>query len=219
MSETHRDRIAGVGEPLPAGERLLWQGAPHWRALAVEAFHVRKVAAYFALLFAWRIGSALADGASPPAALAAGGWVLLAAAAAVALLTLLAWAYACTSVYAITDKRVFLRIGVALPLYVNLPFSGIESASLRARGRSGDIVLRLRSDVRLAYLHLWPHVRRWRFRHPEPMLRALDDAATPAALLARTLAEQAGQPVQWTPLTAHRAAARETVTVTEAPAL
>ena len=38
----------GLPEPLPAGERILWQGAPDWRALAVHVFHVRKLAAYFA---------------------------------------------------------------------------------------------------------------------------------------------------------------------------
>ncbi|MCS7100871.1 MAG: photosynthetic complex putative assembly protein PuhB [Burkholderiaceae bacterium] len=195
-----RDYIAGIRDPLPAGERLLWQGAPQWRALAVHAFHVRKVALYFGLLLLWRIAAATADGLSAVAAVAAAVPLLGAATVALALLALLAWAYARTTIYAITDRRVFLRIGVALPLYVNLPFDGIDGATLRRRGpRGGDLLLQLRGGVRLAYLHLWPHVRPWHLRSPQPMLRGLADALTPAGVLARALAQAAGQPVQWQP--------------------
>ena len=42
----------GLPEPLPRGERLLWQGAPDWRVLAVAAFHIRKLAIYFAAMLA-----------------------------------------------------------------------------------------------------------------------------------------------------------------------
>ena len=31
----------GLPEPLPRGERLLWQGAPDWRVMAREAMHLR----------------------------------------------------------------------------------------------------------------------------------------------------------------------------------
>ena len=40
----------GLPEPLPRGERLLWQGRPDWRQLALHAFHVRKLAFYFAFM-------------------------------------------------------------------------------------------------------------------------------------------------------------------------
>jgi hypothetical protein len=42
--------IRGLPAMLPAGERLLWQGTPNWRGLAVRSYHVRKIAAYFAFL-------------------------------------------------------------------------------------------------------------------------------------------------------------------------
>ena len=42
--------VSGLPEPLPAGERMIWQGKPDWRALALRAFHVRKVAIYFGVL-------------------------------------------------------------------------------------------------------------------------------------------------------------------------
>jgi len=44
----------GLPEPLPVGERLLWQGAPEVGPIALRAFHLRKVAIYFGLLLAWR---------------------------------------------------------------------------------------------------------------------------------------------------------------------
>ena len=50
MTIDDRTWIRGVSQPLPAGERLLWSGAPASRLLARHAFHVRLVAGYFALL-------------------------------------------------------------------------------------------------------------------------------------------------------------------------
>jgi hypothetical protein len=34
---------------------------------------------------------------------------------------------------------------------------------------------------------LWPHARPFRLRHPEPLLRAIDDVAAVAAILERAL--------------------------------
>ena len=58
----------GLPEPLPAGERILWQGAPDWRTLAVQAMRVRTLAIYFALMLLWRVSSVLYDGGSLAAA-------------------------------------------------------------------------------------------------------------------------------------------------------
>ena len=55
MKATHEhewEAAPGLPSALPAGERVVWQGAPDWRSLAVHAFHVRKVAIYFALMLA-----------------------------------------------------------------------------------------------------------------------------------------------------------------------
>ena len=59
----------GLPDHLPEGEQLLWQmiGKPDWQRLAINAFHVRKVAAYFAGLIlaqgAWKLshGAAISD--------------------------------------------------------------------------------------------------------------------------------------------------------------
>jgi hypothetical protein len=125
---------------------------------------------------------------------------------------MLAWLSARTSIYAITNRRVFLRIGIALPIFVNLPFSGIEAAALReGAGGTGDIPLRLKPGVRLAYLHLWPHARAWRLKRPEPALRSIPDALRVAQILAQSLAQEAGVPPQWKPATADNRAPADTI--------
>ena len=35
--------------------------------------------------------------------------------------------------------------------------------------------MKIAGSDRIAYLHLWPHARRWRFSKPEPMLRCIPD--------------------------------------------
>jgi hypothetical protein len=188
--------IEGIREPLPEGERVLWQGAPSWRAVAVRAFHIRKVAVYFGLLLAWRLASSLADGQTIAAALSGSTALVIVAALGLGLLALLAWLSARTTIYAITSRRVMLRIGIALPIFVNLPFKGIEGAALRVfADGTGDLPLQLEGDVRLAYLHLWPHARPWQVKQPQPMLRGLRDPQRVAAVLKDAIAADA-QPVR-----------------------
>jgi hypothetical protein len=62
MNEFEHEPVRGLPEKLPAGERILWQGTPSWRALAIRAFHARKVALYFAALVVWRLALAWHDG-------------------------------------------------------------------------------------------------------------------------------------------------------------
>jgi hypothetical protein len=115
--------------------------------------------------------------------------------AAVGLLGLYAWLVGRTTVYTVTNRRVVLRIGVALPLTVNVPFRIVGAAGLKLDGKGmGDIPLALTGRDKLAYLALWPHARPWRVTKPEPMLRSVPDAARVAGLLADALAEAAGQP-------------------------
>jgi hypothetical protein len=185
----------GLPEPLPRGERVLWEGGPDWRGLALRVFHARKVAIYFAALFAWRIGVQLSDGASVGAALAGSIALALLGALAVGLLCAIAWFTARTARYAVTSERVIMRIGIVLTVTFNLPFRAIASADLRLRhDGSGDIPLTLAGSDRIAYLNLWPHARPWQVKRPQPMLRNLPDAGHVAAILARALAASAGVP-------------------------
>jgi len=183
----------GLPELLPAGERLLWQGAPQWRVRAREALHVRKLAAYFGVLLAWRAVVVLGDGGGLIAVALSWLWMLPLAALALGLLTTLAWLIGRTSVYSITDRRVVMRIGIVLTITFNLPYRTIEAAGLRTHpDGSGDITLTLAPAERIAYLHLWPHVRPWKVARTEPMLRALPDAQHVAQLLSNALAASAG---------------------------
>jgi hypothetical protein len=182
-------QIRGINESLPPGEHVLWQGTPDWRSLARTALHFRTFALYFALMLGWRLTSSLADGRTLGDALLSCAALALLALVALSLIAGFAWLAARTTIYAITTERVVMRVGVAMPIFVNIPFSGIEAVALKAyRDGSGDIPLALKDDVRLAYLHLWPHARPWQVAHPQPMLRALPAVSTVANLLAERLA-------------------------------
>jgi hypothetical protein len=182
----------GLPAPLPPGERLLWQGAPRWGALARRAFHVRKLAVYCAALLAWRVAADLSDGQSPASAALGAVWLTPLVLGAVGIPALLAWLFSRTTVYTITSRRVVLRSGVALPMTLNIPFRLVESAALKTyRDGTGDIRLALAGPDRISYLHLWPNVRLWRAARPEPMLRAVPDAARVAEILVQALAAAA----------------------------
>jgi hypothetical protein len=92
-----------------------------------------------------------------------------------------------------------LRVGVALPFTINLPFSAVQSAGLRLHGDgTGDLVLELARPHRVAWLMLWPHARPWHLRDPAPMLRGLAEPEAVAQMLARGLAAASGQSVSAT---------------------
>ena len=182
---------------LPAGETLLWQGAPDVRTLLVRVFHVRVMAAYFALLLVASAAVAAHHGASG----AAVGLVVLHRAGLVAALFVLvgayAWAINRSTTYSITSHRVVISAGMALPLSFNLPFARIDAAGLRTYpGGAGDLTLRLLPGEKLSYFVMWPHARPWRMARTEPMLRCVPDAAVASAILADALAAHvAAEPV------------------------
>ena len=181
MSEYDHEPIRGLPGNLPPGETLLWQGAPDWRRLARDAFHVRIVAVYFAALLAWAVIDTLAGSTTSPIGIAL---TALLGVVCLALLAGLAWLSARTTVYTVTSKRVVLRFGMALPKCVNLPFAQIATAQLAANpDGTGDIALAL-TGKGLGYATLWPHARAWKLALPEPTMRSLPDAAAVATLLA-----------------------------------
>jgi len=180
--------IRGLPGQLPAGEHILWQGAPDWRTLARSALKAHWVAAYFGGLAVWNIGSQWMAGATPLSALATGAVTLAVGSVAVGLLVLYAFLSARTTVYTLTNRRFVLRHGVALSKCFNIPYPTIASAGLKVDARGiGDIPLGLADGAKVAYPHLWPHVRPWRFVSPEPMMRSLPDAASVAEMLSQHL--------------------------------
>lgn len=187
MREHDAEPVPGLPERLPPGERILWQGAPRWDTLARRAYHVGALALYFAVLVAW---VAAASGSVHATARAAG-----LALAALGLLAGLAWLTARTTLYTVTNRRVVMRFGVAVPITLNLPFAAIHAAGARVHADgTGDLALSMAVPRGLSWPVLWPHARPWRLSRPEPVLRAIPDAAQVAQVLARALAAHADQP-------------------------
>lgn len=189
MSEYEIEPIRGLPGVLPAGETIVWQGAPRFGALARRALHAPLVAGYFAVLLGWGALTAVADHEASARAVVGLGLTAGVGLVAVGLLTLYAWLSAKTTVYTITSRRVVLRFGVALPKCINLPFAQVASAGLQVRADgTGDLPLALVPGARVGYLALWPHVRPWRVGSPEPMLRGVAEPQAVARLLAGALA-------------------------------
>ena len=179
--------------PLPVGERVIWQGKPSFKGLALRSFHIREVAIYFGLLLVWRLWSNWSQGMPAGDAAISALWLIVPAISAIAVLASLAWLFRRAACYTITSKRVLFQFGVALPMTMNIPLSRIANAALKThRDGSGDIPLRVSDSKRVSYLLLWPHIRPWRLRMPEPMLSSVPDAANVAAKLAEALAGQPG---------------------------
>lgn len=186
----------GLPEELPASERILWQGSPNWMSLARHGFHTRKLLVYFALIIAARVFVVLTDGGGTSAAVVSALWLSLLAAIAIGIMAGVAYLSARTTVYTITTRRVVMRVGIVITLTFNLPFKRIAAAGMRElSGNTGDIPLTLASNDKIAYAHLWPHARPWRFAKPEPMLRSITNPVAVAELLTKAWRECTGSSV------------------------
>jgi hypothetical protein len=167
----------------------LWQSGPSWRALARHAFHIRLVAVYFALLVGWRVLGSMLSGHDLRYALVSAASCVLLGALGIALFCLFAWLIARSTTYTITQKRVVLTYGMALPKSLNLPFCAIEAADLRRhKDGTGDIALRLPAGKRLSYLLLWPHVRAGAQGRAQPVLRCVTGPDQASEILANAVA-------------------------------
>jgi len=168
-----------MGTPQP-DETVLWKGRPQVALLARTAFHTRTLGLYMGGLAV----AALVMGRTDAALVAAG-----LGSALIALLYGLAWASARSTLYILTDTRMIMRIGMAIETRINLPLKQVTAAHLRMRGKDqGDIAFELSGDRLLGNLLLWPHVRPWHYAKPQPMLRAVPDAAHVARMIAETRA-------------------------------
>ncbi|ACI99497.1 photosynthetic complex putative assembly protein PuhB [Rhodospirillum centenum] len=194
MMEHEDEPVRGLPAPLPSGESQLWQGGPDWRALARRAYHVQAVSLYFVLLMAWSVTSTLMDGGTVGAAARGALWLLPLGVAAIAILILLAWLSARSTLFTVTSRRIIIRTGVALPVVLNLPYKVVGSAGLKVHADgTGDIPLSITGKNRVSYMVTWPYVRPWRIGNPEPMLRAIPDAAAVGRILADALAAAAAE--------------------------
>ena len=187
VSATHEhewEAAPGLPSTLPAGERIVWQGSPDWKQLAVHAFHVRKIAVYFALMVGIQFSQLWAEGLSGKELLVPIVVSSSLALLALGLLMTCAWFAGKSSLYTFTNKRVVMRIGIVLTLTFNLPYRRIAGASSKdyANGCQ-DIALELYSEDRIGWAHLWPHQKAWHVKHPQPTLRCVPNGKEVSEML------------------------------------
>ena len=119
--------VEGLPERPPEGEHILWQGRPAPMALARDALNLWWVVGYFLLLAVWRVGASAAD--MPFAeALPLGAPFLVLGAVSAGVLYGIATVLARTTVYTITSARVAMRVGAALTVTLNVPFTQFSPA-------------------------------------------------------------------------------------------
>ncbi|EED32385.1 photosynthetic complex assembly protein [gamma proteobacterium NOR5-3] len=185
VGEYEEEPVRGLPGYLPPDETLIWQGEPDFKVMARRVFHVRTVSLYFAALIAVHLAIQASGSASLAEVILGSTWMVGLGTVAIGILSLLAFSYARTTVYTLTDKRLVLRFGVAMPMMVNIPLSIVTAADMRRfSDGSGDIVLSVDQKKRLSYMMLWPNVRSWRINPTQPALRSVANVEELAASLA-----------------------------------
>lgn len=176
--------VRGLPEAPPEGEHILWQGRPDAWRLSCEALSLPWVAGYFGLLALWRLVT-LADQMPLARAAVAAAPLLVMGAVVCIMLLVVGYVQARATVYTITNRRVAMRIGAALTVTLNLPYTQLARADLKpGRNGTGTITLDLMGETRIGYLVLWPHLRPWMMRRTRPALRCIPEAQKVASLLA-----------------------------------
>lgn len=188
MSEHEFEAIRGLPGDLPEGETVLWQGAPNWVLLALDAFKLRWIMGYFAALVIWRLVKGISEGVAPASAITTALAVMPLALLAIGIFCFLAWINSRSTVYTITSERIVMRFGAALTKAINIPFKIIESASSNvAPNGNGVVAVKLLAPNKIPLLLLWPHRKPGTIRNPEPAFRCIKDAAICAPILAEAL--------------------------------
>lgn len=190
--------VPGIPAELPEGEVLLWQGSPEWRSFAVQAFHARKLALYFGILLAWLAATAWYDGRPAGEALVVLSSSALASLVCLALVTTVAWGYARSTIYSLTNRRLIIRHGLAMPITINVPFAQVDAAAMTRHGNSGTgtICLQIAPGSRFAWFSLWPSQRPWHFRSPQPAMKCISEPEKAANLLADAMVAQGGDAIK-----------------------
>jgi hypothetical protein len=193
MQEHDFEPVQGLPAELPEGEVLLWQGSPDWKVFAYRGLHIRALAPYFLIILIWNWAAMLSDGVGAADMAISMLTLCLAAGAALGLIGIFAWATARTTIYSITNRRIVMRYGLALPIIINLPFRMIDAVDLKVlvddpNGAGiGDVALKIAVSERLAYLVLWPHAKPFALSSAMPMFRAIPNAQNVANVLVDAL--------------------------------
>lgn len=186
--------VRGLPEALPEGEHILWQGSPAPLQLARDALGLTWVAGYFAVLTIWRVG--VSSTFVPFGEAVAHGIPFVVVGMLACLLIFgLAYMQARSAVYTLTNKRVAMRIGAALTMTLNLPYTQIGNAGLDVkRSGHGTLAFELIGDTRFSYMMTWPHVRPWYMAKTRPAFRSIPDAKDVAAIFAEAAEARVFEP-------------------------
>lgn len=188
MRLSEAEQRAGLTDPLPAGETILWQSAPAEKRMGASIFHYRWLMLYVAGAMVLAMFGARQSGYPFGQALAMATLAIPLAAIGFALLEAIGRLSARASTYTLTNRRLILKIGIALDMTVSIPLSAVTDAAIRhGRGRSGDIALTVKDTGGVGYVGLWPHARPWHYSVPSPMLRALPDVEHAAMIIGDAL--------------------------------
>ena len=186
--------VEGLPERPPKGEEILWQGRPNWWRLTCDALSLPWVVGYFALLTLWRFVSVVDQLPLGQAIGAAVPFVILGAIVA-GLLMIVGVIQSRATMYTVTNQRIAMRIGAALTMTLNLPYTQVANAMLDLRkGGSGTIAFETMGETRLSYIMCWPHIRPWYINPTQPALRCIPDAEHVADLIADAAKARVSQP-------------------------
>lgn len=193
MSETggpehDAEPVPGLPGRLPDGEYIVWQGKPDTNIVMTRLLRARWIAGYFALAAAWSLAVGINNQDVAWQLLGRISFIAVAALIVFALMWLYARAVAKTSLYTITNKRLVMRIGIALSASFNLPFKQIAGADFRqGADHAGDLALTLRPGHGLSGSVFFPHQRGGLWRKLSPQLICLEDIKAVADILAQQL--------------------------------
>ena len=174
--EAPRARVRGVSEALPPGESILWEGAPDARALARHLFLIRPLSAYLGAMVLWWVAVNSSQVATQEFWATLGIQLMLVGGVVGGALWM-ARAIANGTTYAITDRRIVMRFGLIFPLTINVPLHFVDGAKARQfPDGTGQIAVQLNKRESIAWIVLFPHVRPFQYKNPEPLLRGLTDS-------------------------------------------
>jgi hypothetical protein len=186
--------VRGLPGRLPEGEHIVWQGQPETAGVLRHVLHARWIMAYFVLAALWSVAVGINDGVAAGAIILQLAYLSVLAAVVFALMAAYARAVAKTSVYTITNRRVVMRIGVALSASFNLPYTQIAGADFKAAANgSGAVALSLKPGHGLSSAVFWPHQRGRVWSKLVPEMICLKDVRNVAAILALQLQSHAAR--------------------------
>lgn len=203
MGSTHRcgggeqtPELRSVGFSLEPGERILWQGRPEASSLRRNFLKGRWLVAYAAGLLVWKLALIVWIRGLSPQEVFDTATLVVQSLVLVGITAYFAWALARGTTYTLTDLRLVIRHGIALPGTVDIPLRALRSVAVRIHADgTGDVALSVRDGGGIGFAKLWPHARGLELSRPVPMLRGVRDAAVLGSILTRRLSGMHANPM------------------------